>query len=86
MQMVSSFVVESIGHAAIVYLNAGLGTKSTTAPKAAAPSTQTAPNVGTNRVRVGAEPTSKTRVQTGQPSETIPEPEFIPNVANRSKL
>lgn len=85
-QMVSSFVIESIGHAAVLYLNGGLGTKSNTAPKAAAPSTQTVPNVGANRSRIATEPPLKTGAPAGQSSEPIPESEFLPNVANRSKL
>lgn len=84
--MVSSFVIESIGHAAVLYLNAGLGTKSNAAPKAAAQSTQTVPNVGANRSRIATEPPPQTRAPAGQSSEPLPEPEFLPNVANRSKL
>jgi hypothetical protein len=85
MPVVSSFVIESIGHAAVVYLNAGLGTKSNTAPRGATQPTVANPSVQKGGVRFEQKAPPKTQNRPNPSPEPDVEPEFEPNVANRMR-
>jgi hypothetical protein len=84
-QMVSSFVIESIGHAAFVYLNAGLGTKSNAAPRGATQPNVANPSVQKGGVRFEQKVPPKTQNRPNPSLEPDVEPEFEPNVANRMR-
>lgn len=85
LQLVSSFVIESIGHAAVVYLNAGLGTKSNAAPRGATQPTVANPSVQKGGVRFEQSVPPKTQNRPNPSPEPDVEPEFEPNIANRMR-
>lgn len=80
-RLASGLVVEVVGHAAMVYLSPGLSANSHATAKGAAQSAQSVP-----RVRVGVEPTPKTRVPASPAPEPVGEPEVFPDVAARRKM
>lgn len=85
-QVVSSVLVELIGHAAVVIVGSGLSPGAKTSPKAATQAAQSGVRVGAQRVRGGVERASKTTGPANAAPEPVVEPEVFPDVAARSKM